>query len=177
MILQNQCNEVVYLPQENQTHKAQSQQETPREQLKVGSETYESTEHKMLTRSSFHSIYMKPLPWTCKTRIIFWSFSWYTSIEENYAKCRKLYHFTKMMDEGEGTTWELWTGCAYRSTTWSMNYAIGNEQFTASISIVTLTNLTTLRQRPLKPRTIWSVEATISAPWVALIIFLNLWWS
>lgn len=36
-------------------------------------------------------------------------------------------------------------------------------------------NLAILRQRPLKPSTIWMVEATISAPCVARIIFLNLY--
>ena len=36
-----------------------------------------------------------------------------------------------------------------------------------------LTNLATLRQSPLKPTTIWRVDATIRAPWVPRIIFSN----
>lgn len=34
-------------------------------------------------------------------------------------------------------------------------------------------NLVTFRHSPLKPRTIWRVEATIRAPWVPRIIFSN----
>ncbi|WZZ43925.1 hypothetical protein YC2023_040184 [Brassica napus] len=36
------------------------------------------------------------------------------------------------------------------------------------------TNLTTLRQRPLKPRIIYRVEATIKAPWIARIFHSKL---